>query len=104
MKAADIEPILAAWVARHKDLEAQLEVLYESLHADPGSPLIEAIYRLMDAHTHAIARIVGDTEGWLSWYEHETDFGASAAHSAMIGDKAVKVRTIKQLARVVAAR
>lgn len=74
------------------------------LHDHPGSPLIEAIYRLMDAHTHAIARIVGDTEGWLSWYEHETDFGASAAHSAMIGDKAVKVRTIKQLARVVAAR
>lgn len=104
MKAADIEPILATWMARHKDVEAQLEVLFEALHADPGSPLIEAIYRLMDEHTRAIARIVGDTDGWLSWYEHETDFGASVAHSAWIDGKAVKVRTLKQLARVVAAR
>lgn len=103
MNAAEIEPILAEWMAAQRALEAALEPLYAALGADAGSPVMDSIYHVMTAHTVAIARIVGDEDGWLEWFSNETEWGARDL-GARINDKIVKVRTIKQLARVVAER
>lgn len=103
MNADQIEPILQAWMDKQIAVEARLDLIYATLGADPGSPLMEAIYWLMDAHTKAVEKIVGDDEGWLTWFAIETDWGR-AAHHAQIKNMAVRVRTIKQLARVVASR
>lgn len=104
MNADQIEPILQAWMDKQRAVEAKLDTIYAVLGADPGSQLLEAIYWLMDAHTKAVEQIIGDDEGWLTWFAIETDWGRSNAHHAQIQNKAVRVRTIKQLARVVAAR
>lgn len=103
MKAAEIEPILASWMAEQRALENALEPLYTALGADAGSPVMDSIYQVMTAHTRAIARIVGDEDGWLEWFSNETEWGARDL-GARINDKIVKVRTIKQLASAVAKR
>ena len=104
MTADQIEPILQRWMDRQRAVDDALGPIYTQLGADPGSPLIEAIYFLMDAHTAAVAQIVGDEEGWLTWFVSETDWGRSDVGRAEINNRAARVRTIKQLARVVASR
>lgn len=92
---------LQAWMDRHQSMEAMLDKLYAITQADPGSPLLAEINFLMDAHTRAVARIVGDTEGWLDWFESECELGKRPHQAALQGEKLTTIRTIKQLARLI---
>lgn len=92
---------LQAWMERHQAMESMLDKIYAITNADPGSPLLDEIYRLMNAHTKAVARIVGDTEGWLDWFEHECEFGRLPKQASARGEKMTTIRTVKQLARII---
>jgi hypothetical protein len=92
---------LQAWMERHQAMVAMLDKLYDITQANPGSPLLAEIYGLMDSHTKAVARIVGDTAGWLDWFAYECDFGRRPHEAALKGEKLTTIRTIKQLARLI---
>lgn len=92
---------LQAWMTRHQATEAMLDKLYAITQADPGSPLLTEIYTLMDAHTKAVAMVVGDTEGWLAWFEYECELGARPLQAAARDEKPTAIRTLKQLARLI---
>jgi hypothetical protein len=101
MKHSEIVSILQAWMEKHRAVEAQLDKLYAVTYSDPGSPLHDAIYLVMDAHTKAVSRIVGDESEWLTWFEHECEFGERPKEAGWETGRMTKVRTIKQLARLI---
>lgn len=94
---------LEAWKQRHDALYTQLDALMSVLMADPGSPLLDAIYRVADADTKLVSELVGDTDEWLVWFEHECDLGRKPMKASPPGGKLRMVRTVKQLATLIKA-
>ncbi len=101
MHRNEIISSLQAWMERHQAMESMLDKLYAITQADPGSPMLAEIYFLMSAHTRSVARVVGDTDGWLEWFEHECELGARPKQAALQGKKMTTIRTVKQLARLI---
>ena len=101
MTKPEIYAELQAWERVQKGLDAQLDLLYDLAGCQPDSPLPAAIYAVADAHTDAVARIVGDTAGAMEWWARECDFG-NYLLSAGKGDKIRPIKTLKQLAGLIA--
>lgn len=94
---------LDAWKQRHDDLYTQIDALMSVVTADPGSPLMTAIYRVADADTKLVAQAVGDTDEWLLWFEHECELGMKPMEASCPGGKLCTVKTVKQLAALIKA-
>ena len=101
MTKKEIYTELQAWERVQKGLDAQLDLFYDLTRAQPDSDLLTAIYTLADAYTDAVARIVGDTAGAMEWWARECDFG-NYLLSAGKGDKIRPIKTLKQLAGLIA--
>lgn len=107
MNAADILPKLEAW----RDAIVQMDAQYDALNAvvglSPESPFLDAIHRLQELVTDTTAETVGDSDGWMSYYWLECRMGKGfygGGHgSATIRGKKYPIRTLKQLAAVIAA-
>lgn len=102
MTKKEIFTLLTEWEQVQKDLDARLNQLNDLLGAC-DSPFLDAIYRLSGAHTSAVAKLVGDKAEWLEWWHFECCFGDRDMGSVQIGGKSRQVRTLKQLAAVIAA-
>jgi hypothetical protein len=103
----DMLPKLEAWCAAMREMDKQYDALYALLGCKPEWPLTRAIQELQAVATHATESAVGDCGGWLSYYWLECNMGkgmCSGRHGrATIGDKEYRIRTLKQLARVIVA-
>lgn len=102
MNKKEIYAELQAWDRVQKGLDAQLDLLYDLMGCEPESPLLEAIYRLAEAHTDAIARIVGDDTKALEWWAVECRFGENPMQAAIHGKKLRPISNLKQLAALIA--
>lgn len=102
MNRKEILAELQQWQTVQKDLDKQLDKLYDLLGCVPDSPLLEAIYRLAEAHTDAIARIVGDDTKALEWWAVECRFGENPMQAAIHGKKLRPISNLKQLAALIA--
>ena len=101
MTKKEILTELQAWERVQKAMTAQLDALYDLVGCQPENPLPSAVYTLLDAHTDAIARLVGDTTGAMQWWVIECDYGARPM-SAGKGNKMRPIKTVKQLAGLIA--
>lgn len=101
MTKAEIYAELQAWERVQRGLDEQLDNLYSLLSVAGESPFLDAIYAVSTAHTNAVARIVGDDTGALEWWRYECDFGNNPL-SAGKGDKIRPIKTLKQLAGLIA--
>ena len=81
--------LLKQWESRSKELDKQIESLRCVLRTDPGSPLLEAVYRIQDAEMALVSTVVGDTYEWLHWYRFETCYGLVMNVSNVDGKKLV---------------
>lgn len=102
MRAAEILPKLEAWAMRLKESDAQVDALHAIVGTCGSSPLIDAIWRLQDGYTNAVASLVGDQFEWLHYYRNECAMGAKPRTIASLGGREMKLRTIKQLAKLIA--
>lgn len=103
-RIADASRRLEAWAGVVGEFDRQMDALYAMTRAQPDSPLLEAIYRLEDAYTKQVAEQVGDADGWLLWFRWECDMGNKPLEARRHAEaRFLKVRTVKQLARMVAA-
>ena len=100
MNPAEILPHLERWRHEMEHADKVCETYLEPLKLAPESPVYSVIWTLQDAMTDAVSRLVGDRDAWLSWYRYDTAMGAKAME-AQISGKTYKVRTLKQLARVI---
>jgi hypothetical protein len=97
---AEILPILTEWRDTIRKAEADISEYIAPLRPIPESPLYDIPWRLMDAYTHAVSARIGDQAEWLAWYWADNEMGAKAMELRVAG-KTYKVRTLKQLARVI---
>ncbi len=102
MTAADMLPLLKAWAERHAALHAQMDALAAPFGGSIDGPLFDAVWQVWDGYTEALAREIGDHEGWLAWFHDENDMGRKAMDVETVGGMKCKVRGIKQLARIIA--
>ena len=96
----EVQQRLIQWAAHQEALTTQYEALQNLTGADCESPLLTAVFAVWAAYTVAVSDLVGDRSDWLQWYEYECQMGAES-RSVKLGDKTIKVRTIRQLATVI---
>lgn len=93
---------LEAWKKRQEELTAQYNALHALTGAMPDSALLRPVFDVWDAYTVAVSELVGDKDEWLQWYELECDMGRKPKEVTNLGgDVTIRVRTLRQLARVI---
>ena len=93
---------LEAWATRQRLLQAQMRQLQALTGAMPDCALLKPVYDVWGAYTVAVSELVGDTNEWLSWFEFECEMGARPMTVTSLVGKTITVRTLRQLARVIA--
>lgn len=101
MTKTEIYAELQAWERVQKGLESQLELFYDLTGAQPDSELLTAIYAVAEAHTNAIERIIGDEMQWCDWWKYECQYGEKPMQAANLDKRLRKIKTLKQLARLI---
>jgi hypothetical protein len=92
---------LEAWAKRREALHAQYKELEALTGAHCECELLKPVWSIWGAYTVAVSELVGDQNEWLQWYELECDMGRKPKEVTSLGGKTVKVRTLRQLARVI---
>jgi len=99
----DVTRRLEKWAAVLAEFDRQIDAFGALTTAQPDSPLLQSIHRLEEAYTHAVAEQVGDADGWLLWFRWECEMGRKPQKACFRpGGLMRDIRTIKQLARLVA--
>lgn len=102
MSIDDIVKRLEAWKRKQAELSEQYDALQKLLGATPDSALWRAIYNLSSAYTGTVSEVIGDNDDWLSWYQYDCKMGRSPKDVTNLGgDVTIRVRTLRQLARVI---
>lgn len=102
MAFSEIVTRLEAWAARQRRLQTQMDRLQALTGAMPDCELLKPVYELWSAYTVAVSEAVGDTNEWLSWFELECQMGRTPLTVKSLAGKEATVRTLRQLARVIA--
>lgn len=77
-----------------------MEALAKPLGGTFDGPLFDAVWLTWDAYTDQLAHRIGDTSDWLQWYCSENDMGRKGLAVSSY-TRTIKVRTLRQLARVI---
>lgn len=85
MTKTEIYAALQQWESAQKQVDAD----------------IARVQRLADENTDWLARHIGDTTGALKWWKEQCKYGANPL-SAGKGDKIRPIKTLKQLAGLIA--
>ena len=102
MPIDEIVKRLEAWANRQHELHAQYEALHALTGAGPDCRLLLPVWSVWTAYTCAVSEIVGDKHEWLNWYEFECNMGRQPKEVTSLTGKKIMVRTLRQLARVIA--
>ena len=100
-RIAQILTQLKAWEVLVNELDLQMDAFSALTGAPPDSPMLNVIYRVEDAYTTALADVIGDENGWLWWWHLECDMGRKPRDAAVNYGPVRKIRTLKQLARLI---
>ena len=66
---------LNTWATEMQAADARIQPVIDALRLNGGDPVCDTVWRLQSALTTAYAQLVGDVDGWLSWFACENDFG-----------------------------
>lgn len=93
---------LIKWQNAMQECEQRMDQLAELVGQIVESPLGDAVYRLMGAHTEAVVDMIGWPGDYLEawWTEHA--FGAKPMKIGFHGEPLKTITTIEQLAAFVA--
>ena len=81
---------LKSWAKVINESNQQIDALHKVTGMCDG-PLIEAIWKLQDALTDAVAAQVGDAHETLDWYRNDNGMGAKGYEAGIAGDmRAIK--------------
>jgi len=100
MTTQEMITVLTEWRDTIHAAESSIKRHLSPMGLTPESPLYEIPWKLMDAYTKTVSALVGDECEWLSWYWADNEMGGKAMESR-VGDKTIKVRTLRHLARCI---
>lgn len=103
METRKIEERLRHWKRRHAELDAAFEGFHALTGAMPDCKLLTPVFDVWTAYTVAVSEIIGDRGEWLQWYQYECKMGKQPMTVVLRDGKEVKVKTLRQLARVIEA-
>lgn len=92
--------LLGDWQAHHTAVEKMLDGITTSIGLDINGPMFATVWALFDAYTGALAVEVGDSGGWLEWFQSENDMGAKAMAAGYDG-KHKPVKSLNDLWRLI---
>ena len=102
MNKKEIVELLSIWQSRYFELDKQLTALRNITKGDTESPLELAIWLTWDAYTTALSQLVGDTGGWLDYYNWECNMGKTPLKVILSDDEdEITLLTLNQLATVI---
>lgn len=96
MNKKEILKTITEWERVQKELDDQIDKLYELIGYQPESKLLTAIYTVSEAHTNAVELIIGDEMQWLDWWKYENKYG----ESGLSAGKTAKIRPVKTLSQL----
>lgn len=99
-----IEERLRHWKRRHGEMMAAYNALYRLTGCAPESQLSNSLFDIWNSYTVAISEIVGDRDEWLQWYQNECDMGKKPMSMTFANGRKLKVKTLRHIARVIAAK
>ena len=94
-------PILEEWAAHKAELDKQFDALSGALGLIVEGPLPNAVWSMWDSYTAAVSERIGDDFEWLQWFWLENDMGRRGFEVKSIGGRSMKVKTLRDLARVI---
>lgn len=103
MKLQQTTKILETWAAKMLEADKQWNDFASLTGADTDSALGNALWFLADGYSNAVAKLVGDDDGWLGWWQCENDFGRKDMRVTVHGRK-YPCRTAADLAKILHKR
>lgn len=77
---------LNTWATEMQAADARIQPVIDALRLDGGDPVCDTVWRLQSALTTAYAQLVGDVDGWLSWFACENDYGRKGMKAGLRDD------------------
>jgi len=103
MNQNEIAAELNQWKMTIESMDKATDKFHDLVGMNPDSAFFQPIYRMMELYTKAVAKIVGDEDGWLQWFWLECDMCRKKGYEAKLGtDKDFRIITsIKDLAKLI---
>lgn len=98
--AAEMLPLLTAWQDSQRNLHARMTELADLTGGCDG-PLFDAVWDVANQYTLTLAIMLRDDSDWLTWYADENDYGRKGHEIQSIGGRKMRVRTVRQLAKLI---
>lgn len=97
---------LEKWQQAYRRLHDAFEPLYKAKLIDATGEFHESCWGLFDQYTDMVAEKVGDTNGWLGWYQGENRMGdnellVTIANGRSKRKRKFKIRTVDDLAEAI---
>jgi hypothetical protein len=86
-----------SWLKVHADTMGKAE---EAAGLDVEGAIMEAFWRTHGIALDAIAREVGDNDGWVQWFYWDNEMGAMGLEAGLVEDMQ-PVRTLADLRRLI---
>ena len=83
-------------IAAHDAVHAQLDALRGSINPDPGCPLYNSIFELLNVAIVSTSAATGDNGEWIDWFINENDCGRKAYEAGYEG-RLRPIRTVEDL-------
>jgi len=101
MTIDEIEKHLAEWAQNVELTDERMSAMFDALKLQPESPLYAMVWELQDAYTKTMSKLVGDFDGWLSWYRVDNDMGLNKGEAAPFRGKLRKIKNVRDLAKLI---
>jgi len=101
MTIDEIEKHLSKWEQNVELTDERMSAMFDALKLQPESPLYAMVWELQDAYTKTMSALVGDFDGWLSWYRLDNNMGVNRYSAAPFRGKLRKIKNVRDLAKLV---
>jgi len=103
MNQNEIAAELNRWKTMIESMEKATDKFHVLVGTCPDSEFFTPIYKMMELYTKAVAKIVGDEDGWLQWFWLECDMCRKKSYEAKINSESdfITVRNVRDLAKII---
>lgn len=89
-------------IAAHDAVHAQFDALKLTLDPDPGCPLYNAVFELLNVAISSTSAAIGDSCEWLDWFVNENACGRKE-HEAGYEKRLKPIRTVEDMLALIEA-
>ena len=94
--------LLEAWQRQHEQCEKVYQLSKELMGSNPDCPLMATLWDTLQAYTRALAVLIGDSDGWLEWYQWDNGMGEKALKARASSWKRFRsIKNVRDLADLI---